>query len=45
MSQTDLPRCMYCGNFIDDCNCVCPYCGEYVKCTCVIGIDKASGGG
>jgi len=45
MSKKDLPRCINCGNFIDDCNCVCPYCGETAKCTCCIGTDKAAGGG
>ncbi|MFA7397554.1 MAG: hypothetical protein GX799_06750 [Crenarchaeota archaeon] len=45
MNENDQPRCMYCRNFIDNCICVCPYCGESAKCICVIGIDKATGGG
>ncbi len=38
------PRCDHCGNPIDDCKCVCPYCGETVDCTCCIGTDKVTGG-
>jgi hypothetical protein len=39
-----IPRCETCGNPIDDCKCVCPYCGETVHCTCCIGTDKVTGG-
>jgi hypothetical protein len=45
MTEEYQPRCINCGNFIDDCICVCPYCGETAKCTCCIGVDKATGGG
>ncbi|HMK95778.1 MAG TPA: hypothetical protein VK536_10320 [Candidatus Limnocylindrales bacterium] len=45
LKEKNLPRCVNCGNFIDDCKCVCPYCGETAKCRCCIGIEKASGGG
>jgi hypothetical protein len=38
------PRCDNCGNLIDDCRCVCPYCGESAGCHCCIGDDKATGG-
>jgi len=30
---------------IDDCQCVCPYCGETTKCECCIGIEVVTGGG
>jgi len=36
LSEGKEPRCGNCGNFIDDCKCVCPYCGETSKCTCCI---------
>jgi hypothetical protein len=39
-----VPLCDNCGNPIDDCKCVCPYCGETDGCTCCIGADKATGG-
>jgi hypothetical protein len=38
------PICEKCGYPIDDCKCVCPYCGESAGCECGIGIDKATGG-
>ena len=38
------PICDRCGNPIDDCKCVCPYCGESSGCECCIGSDKATGG-
>ncbi|MCW4024015.1 MAG: hypothetical protein NWF01_03155 [Candidatus Bathyarchaeota archaeon] len=44
MGKTKEPRCPRCGNFIDDCTCVCPYCGETNKCTCCIGQARATGG-
>jgi RNA polymerase subunit RPABC4/transcription elongation factor Spt4 len=44
MNQENLPQCVNCRNFIDQCTCVCPYCGETTKCTCYLGIDKATGG-
>ncbi|MCJ7770181.1 hypothetical protein MUP37_01240 [Candidatus Bathyarchaeota archaeon] len=45
MSEVELPRCIRCGKPIDDCICVCPYCGETSKCTCCIGVNRATGGG
>jgi hypothetical protein len=38
------PRCENCGEPIDQCKCVCPYCGETDGCTCCIGSDKVTGG-
>ncbi|SNQ62297.1 hypothetical protein [Candidatus Methanoperedens nitratireducens] len=38
------PKCENCGNPIDDCNCVCPYCGETALCDCCIGRDAVTGG-
>jgi len=42
--KKEAPRCDNCGNFIDDCTCVCPYCGESASCDCCIGNGKATGG-
>ncbi|HEX9262298.1 MAG TPA: hypothetical protein VF893_07195 [Candidatus Bathyarchaeia archaeon] len=42
--EKKMPRCQNCGNLIDDCKCVCPYCGESADCTCCIGYGKATGG-
>ncbi|MEM3383537.1 MAG: hypothetical protein QW698_05795 [Nitrososphaerales archaeon] len=39
-----LPLCERCGQPIDDCKCICPYCGETCCCECCIGMDKATGG-
>ncbi len=39
-----VPRCDNCGEPIDDCKCVCPYCGETDGCTCCIGTEKVTGG-
>lgn len=36
--------CDRCGSPIDDCKCVCPYCGESSRCECCVGPDKATGG-
>ena len=36
--------CDNCGHPIDDCKCVCPYCGESAGCHCCIGNDKVTGG-
>ncbi len=38
------PHCERCKKFIDDCICVCPYCGESSGCICCIGVGKATGG-
>ncbi|HJX24458.1 MAG TPA: hypothetical protein VJ574_08685 [Candidatus Bathyarchaeia archaeon] len=37
-------RCDKCGYSIDQCQCVCPYCGETTLCTCCIGYGRAMGG-
>jgi hypothetical protein len=42
--EKEMPRCDNCGNFIDECTCVCPYCGESTGCECCIGSDKVTGG-
>ncbi len=36
--------CDLCGNSIDSCSCVCPYCGEREGCTCCL-FDASTGGG
>jgi hypothetical protein len=36
--------CEYCGNHIEICMCVCPYCGERDSCECCLH-DAATGGG
>jgi hypothetical protein len=43
-SEDAEPRCEQCGEFIDECKCVCPYCGETSECDCCIGTGKATGG-
>lgn len=35
--------CVECGNSIEKCVCVCPYCGERDKCECVL-FDSTTGG-
>ena len=35
--------CIDCGNSIEKCGCVCPYCGERDKCECAL-FDAATGG-
>jgi hypothetical protein len=35
--------CIECGNSIEKCGCVCPYCGERDKCECAL-FDSATGG-
>jgi len=35
--------CVECGNSIEKCVCVCPYCGERDKCECAL-FDAATGG-
>lgn len=36
--------CDICGNVIDACSCVCPYCGEREGCSCCL-FDATTGGG
>ena len=38
------PSCHLCGHRLDDCVCVCPFCGEGVGCRCCIGLGIATGG-
>ena len=35
--------CVECGNALEKCVCVCPYCGERDKCECAL-FDAATGG-
>lgn len=35
--------CVECGNPLERCSCVCPYCGERDKCECAL-FDAATGG-
>jgi hypothetical protein len=42
--EKNLPLCTNCGNPIDGCKCVCPYCGESSSCECCTGYGKATGG-
>lgn len=43
-SEEYAPICEKCGQSIDNCKCVCPYCDETSGCECCVGIDKATGG-
>lgn len=36
--------CDICGNAIEACSCVCPYCGEREGCSCCL-FDATTGGG
>ncbi len=36
--------CEICGNTIEACSCVCPYCGEREGCKCCL-FDATTGGG
>ncbi len=38
------PGCHGCGLSLDDCACVCPFCGERTGCRCCIGLGTATGG-
>ncbi|MCW4052711.1 MAG: hypothetical protein NWE78_05855 [Candidatus Bathyarchaeota archaeon] len=42
-SEDQVP-CEKCGSSIDECKCVCPYCGESDGCTCCVGYGCATGG-
>ncbi len=35
--------CVQCGNALEKCVCVCPFCGERDKCECAL-FDAATGG-
>ena len=39
-----LDICPNCHNPIDECGCVCPFCGEVGGCDCAIGPGVATGG-
>jgi len=36
--------CTLCGHRLDECACVCPFCGERTGCRCCIGLGIATGG-
>lgn len=44
MADDEAVRCDYCGNPLESCMCVCPYCGQKEACECCI-LDAATGGG
>lgn len=37
-------KCHACGQSLDECACVCPFCGERNGCRCCIGLGIATGG-
>lgn len=39
------PSCPTCGFSLDECACVCAFCGERDGCRCCIGLGIATGGG
>ncbi len=39
-----VPACHLCGRRLDECVCVCPFCGERDGCRCCIGLGIATGG-
>jgi hypothetical protein len=41
--EEEFAICVECGNSIEKCGCVCPYCGERDKCECAL-FDAATGG-
>ncbi len=43
-TEDEIVFCDLCGNPIESCSCVCPYCGERDGCTCCL-FDAATGGG
>ncbi|MDQ4016977.1 MAG: hypothetical protein M3129_00355 [Thermoproteota archaeon] len=43
-SSIEEVNCENCGNPIDACMCVCPYCGQKDSCECCL-YDAATGGG
>ena len=43
-SNDDGTNCDYCGNPLEACMCVCPYCGELNGCECCL-FDAVTGGG
>lgn len=41
--ENDITRCEICGNRLEFCICVCPFCGERDKCECCL-FDATTGG-
>ena len=41
--EEEFALCVLCGNPIERCVCVCPFCGERDKCECAL-FDAATGG-
>jgi len=41
--EEEFALCIECGNAIEKCVCVCPYCGERDKCECAL-FEAATGG-
>ena len=41
--EEEFACCASCGNMLDNCQCVCPFCGERDKCECAV--DDAGTGG
>jgi hypothetical protein len=41
--EEEFALCVECGNAIEKCVCVCPYCGERDKCECAL-FEAATGG-
>ena len=42
-TEEEFALCIECGNAIEKCVCVCPYCGERDKCECAL-FEAATGG-
>ena len=43
VSEEEFAICVECGNPLEKCQCVCPFCGERDKCECAL-FDAATGG-
>ncbi|QLH08441.1 hypothetical protein DSQ19_02160 [Candidatus Nitrosotenuis sp. DW1] len=43
LEEEEFALCIECGNAIEKCVCVCPYCGERDKCECAL-FEAATGG-
>jgi hypothetical protein len=41
--EEEFAICVQCGNPLENCQCVCPFCGERDKCECAL-FDAATGG-
>tara|TARA_Y100000780_G_C13490425_1_gene342065 strand:+ start:508 stop:645 length:138 start_codon:yes stop_codon:yes gene_type:complete len=45
MNDTEeIALCDFCGDPVESCNCVCPFCGEMDDCECCL-FDTVTGGG